>query len=327
MSDANESSDISLLGPANSVMQTIFETVGVEEDPETPTEAAGTDGIGVQTEAAEGVATPEAGSEPDPQAAGAGESGAGGSSLPAGSGGAEGGAAGGAVEPTPAPVITADLETKFDAVAEALDQRFLGAYQEQAIQEAQEDYGHYIEKLDMHPMELVGQPLPAIDGSGQELVFRSTAEVKEWQEAVVAILKRGMAERIEALAGESNEVYETVHASIEMFRSNPDLIPNTPGFNPALANEVMRMVRPYALHMDGKLTGFSIPVQGLIDEVRAGHKVRSLANKPAPAPAPAKKPRAATPQGGIKSAAGSSGEDSEDYTPMWNALGISQMPI
>lgn len=210
-------------------------------------------------------------------------------------------------------------------MAEALETRFTESFQSAAIAQAQEDYPHYIERLQMHPLELVGKELPAIDGSDQPVTFRTAQEVEQWQGAVRTILQRELEATVAERMQESNEVLDVVHSSIEMFRANPDLVPGTKNYNQRLAAEFVRIAEPYALRMNGKLTGYSIPVQGLIDRVRA-----QVSAAPAAPAAPAKKTAAAPaakPQAGIPSKAGAGGGQGEDYSPMWKALGIDSAPI
>ncbi len=210
-------------------------------------------------------------------------------------------------------------------MSEALETRFTQSFQQQAIAEAQENYPHYIEKLQMHPLELVGKELPSIDGSDEPLTFRTPEEVAQWQEAVKVILQREMESSVVDRQNETNEILDVVHSSIQMFQANPDLVPGTKGYNKELAIQFTKLAEPYALRMNGKLTGYSIPVQGLIDRVRA-----QVSAKPAAAPAstPAKPaPPASKPQAGIPSKAGGGGGKEEDFSPMWKALGITNAPI
>lgn len=211
-------------------------------------------------------------------------------------------------------------------MAEALEERFTSTFEQQAITQAQEDYPQYIELLQLHPLELVGKELPSIDGSDGTITLRSADEIKQWQEAVQTILQREMEASVEQRRQDSNEVLDVVHASIQMFQDNPDLVPGSKSYNKELAVQFVKTAEPYALRMNGKLTGYSIPVQGLIDQTRAQVAARATA---APA-APAKKAAAAPakrPQAGITSKAGASGADGEDFAPMWKALGINSAPI
>lgn len=213
-------------------------------------------------------------------------------------------------------------------MGEALEERFTASFEAQAVEQAQEDYPQYIEMLQLHPLELVGKELPSIDGSDGGVTFRTSQEVADYQEAVKTILQRELEKSVEQHRASSDEVLEVVHASIELFQNNPDIVPGSKGYNKQLASEFVKIAEPYALKLNGKLTGYSIPVQGLLDQVRARVKAA-----PAAAAAPAKKAAAkkaapgARPQAGIPSRAGASGDSADDYTPMWKALGVNSAPI
>lgn len=210
-------------------------------------------------------------------------------------------------------------------MAVALDDKFTESFQQQAVEQAQEDYPHYIERLNMHPLELVGKELPAIDGSDENVVLRTAEEVAQWQEAVKVILQRELEASVEAKQQESAEVLDVIHASIELFRDNPDLVPGSKSYNKELASRFVKLAEPYALKLNGKLAGYSIPVQGLVNQVRA--QVKAGATAPAATPPAKKAAPAHRPQAGVPSKAGKSGEGEEDFTPMWNALGITDVPI
>lgn len=59
-----------------------------------------------------------------------------------------------------------------------------------------------------------------------------------------------------------------IHGSIELFQNNPDLVPGTRQFDAQLAADFVRVAKPYEVRTDGKLQGYSIPVQGLVDQLR-----------------------------------------------------------
>lgn len=182
--------------------------------------------------------------------------------------------------------------------------------------------------LQLHPLELVGKELPSIDGTDENIVLRSAPEVEQWQEAVKVILQRELDATIQQKQAESSEVLDVIHASIQLFQDNPDLVPGSKSYNKELASRFVKLAEPYALKMNGKLTGYSIPVQGLVDQVRA--QVKAQAAPAAGGAPPAKKAAGApadAPQAGIPSKAGASGADGEDFSPMWKALGISNVPI
>jgi hypothetical protein len=310
--DGPEKGGDPMLGPVSSVMGAIFDSVS-DETPETPAD--------------EGAETPpETGAEPDEAGGDTGEPEVPGTPAE-GTGEAEGEpAADEAPVRSAPPVVTVDDQAvveRFNEISEALDERFTESFEQQAVEQAQEDYPQYIEMLQMHPLELVGKDLPSIDGSDDPIVLRSAAEVEQWQGAVKTILQRELEDIVQQKQQESNEVLDVVHASIELFKDNPDLYPGSKSYNKEMASQFIKLAEPYALKMNGKLTGWSIPVQGLVDQVRAQVKAKQPAGTP-----PAKKAAPAhKPQGGIPSKAGESGAGEVDYSPMWGALGIKNVPI
>lgn len=232
-------------------------------------------------------------------------------------------------EPVRPPVVadSTHYAEQFNKVSEALDQRFLENHQQTALEGIREDYGHYIDRLEMHPMELLGVELPPIDGSDKTVSFNTVQDVRDWQEAVQTVLRRDVQARVDAFTEEDQDVRSVIQDSIQLFVNNPDLNPKSSGFNKELADEVARIARPYALKMDGKLTGYSIPIQGIVDQVRA-----SQANRAAPATASApvgKKPTkpAERPQAGVQSKAGTSQEGSNEADIFWGLYGINQSPV
>jgi hypothetical protein len=171
----------------------------------------------------------------------------------------------------------------------------------------------------------VGTEVPAIGVEGME-TLRNSEDAKEWQEAVRSLLVEEIQSQAQQKLGENRDFLETVHASIDLFKNNPDLIPGARGFNRELADTFATMVTPYEIRVDGKLQGYSIPVQGIVDNLRK----QLAARKPAaPAAAPASKPapkKAAPPQAGIQSRAGSSGER-EDFSTLFGTIGLPNLQI
>lgn len=196
--------------------------------------------------------------------------------------------------------------------------------EQQAFVALREEYGNYFDALSKHPRMLVGQEVPRIDGTQGTERLRDSKDAADWQEGVKTLLANEAASRVETQREEMREVFTTVHSSIELFQKNPDLIPGTKGFNRELADAFAEAVGDYQLKSNGKLIGYSVPVQPIIKALRS-----SLAKaKPAAAPAAAQaqpspqqqraaeQPRTPTgqwdgPQAGVRSQAGSTtgGED------------------
>ncbi len=177
--------------------------------------------------------------------------------------------------------------------------------------------------------------MPAIGKDGME-TLRDSNDAKEWQEAVRDILAQEIKERAQRKLEESSNFLDTVHASIDLFKNNKDLIPGTKTFDRELADTFAQMVQPYEVREDGKLQGYSIPVQPIIDNLRA--QLHSRRTTPAPdhgaapeASAASEQPAAATsptepPQAGIPSKAGSSAER-EDFSTLFGTIGLPHLQI
>ena len=170
--------------------------------------------------------------------------------------------------------------------------------------------------------------MPAIGKEGTERL-KDAADAKEWQEAVKSILVQDIRERATVKMEESADFLQTVHASIDLFKNNPDLIPGTKGFNRALADNFAGMMEPYEVRVDGKLQGYSIPVQPIIEKLRANLKTAAAVPAPVAAPpaaAPARSRAPEPPQAGIQSKAGSSSEK-EDFSTLFGTIGLPNLQI
>ena len=274
----------------------------------------------------------QAGGAPDPAAAG----GSGDDSQPA-----DGAAAGGAEqpaapsgEPAPAPsagtVETAVVLPQLGELSTKLEENVTKAYQKQAYDQAREEYGNYFDALEKHPRLLVGTQVPAIGKEGME-TLRDSNDAKEWQEAVRSLLVEEIRANAQVKLEESQDFLQTAHASIDLFKNNPDLIPGTKGFNRKLADQFASMMEPYEVRVDGKLQGYSIPVQPIIEKLRAQLASQTPAVAPpsqpaAPAVAPARSAAPEPPQAGIPSKA-SSGAEKEDFSTLFGTIGLPNLQI
>lgn len=313
--DSMESSN-PLLGPVNTVMQNIFDAFPDTEVESDTDETERADGNDEQTNYGREAATGNTTAEPDL----AGDEGA-----EVESDEAAPLVQGGEAFRSPAATVTEiEIVKQIGELSNAVEQRFAQEYETQAVYQIQEEYPQYIELLNLHPMELVNQELPTIDGTEGTVLFRTTQEVKDWQDAVKAILQREVRTYVAENRQEYDAVLNTVHDSIQLFQDNPDLIPNSPVFNKQLADEFIKIAEPYSLTLNGKLVGFSIPVQGIINQLRTDVRLKQYSQKNT---APKKSVKTSKPQGGIRSKAGASGADPEDFSPMWKALGIDNMPV
>jgi hypothetical protein len=202
-----------------------------------------------------------------------------------------------------------------------------------------EEHKQYFDALEQPARLLVGKQVPRIDGEDGTETLRDTADVKDWQEAVKSLLVQEVRDRASrALEGQS-EFLQTLHASIDLFKNNSDLIPNTKDFDVALANRFATMAKPYELRVEGKLQGYSIPVQPIIDSLRQQIVAERAAGAQAPAAAAGGKPnspagsapaagqQADPPQAGIQSKAGAGADAAEDFSTLFGTIGLPNLRI
>lgn len=196
-----------------------------------------------------------------------------------------------------------------------------------------EEHGNYFDALEKHPRLLVGTQVPAIGKEGFETI-KDTADAREWQEAVKGLLVEEIRDRAGRAMEEDSTNLSTLHASIELFQKNADLVPGTKTFDVDLANRFAALVKPYEARVDGKLHGYSIPVQPIIDQLRAQivaerKAAPAAAASSATGAAPAKpvKAPADPPQAGITSKPGHSGDDSSDYSVLFGTIGLPNLTI
>lgn len=183
--------------------------------------------------------------------------------------------------------------------------------------------------------------VPAIGREGT-VRLSSTEEAREWQDAVKHELAAEVRDRASRQLDEQRGTLNTLHASVELFQKNTDLVPGTASFDTELANRFAAMAKPYELRTDeGKLNGYTIPVQPLIDSLRTQLQSERAAASAAPAGAPAapvstpgqQAPAAAAstpgdqPQAGITSKAGNSGEQAEDFSTLFGTIGLPNLTI
>lgn len=210
-------------------------------------------------------------------------------------------------------------------------------YQQEALKAVREEHGQYFEALEKHPRLLVGVEVPRIGGEGME-VLQDTNDAREWQDAVKQILVDEVRGRAQETMDSNGDFLTTVHSSIELFQRNTDLIPGTKQFDVELATRFTKLAEPYELRVDGKLNGYSIPVQPIIESLRAGLTAERAASAAAPpaagtvaapaAPATGAPPQKQEepPQAGITSKAGSSSEK-EDFSTLFGTIGLPNLQI
>lgn len=197
----------------------------------------------------------------------------------------------------------------------------------------QAEYKPYFDALEKHPRLLVGTQVPKIGGAEGEMeTLQSSDDAREWQEAVKSILVPEIKARAQTKLDASRDYLETLHSSVDLFLKNRDLIPGTPRFNQPLADAFAEMAQPYELRVDGKLRGYSIPVQPLIDSLRKQLAVAPSQPSAPQAPAGGSAPGPSTPpvdppQAGIPSKAGATAGQAEDFSTLFGTIGLPNLKI
>ena len=231
------------------------------------------------------------------------------------------------------------LTDTFAEISTKIETNIRDSMLEEALVAVRNDYGNYFDALEKHPRMLVGQEVPSLVGEGME-VLRDSADAKEWQEAIKTILSKEIQQRADVRGEELNTTFETLHASVDLFKNNPDLIPGTKQFNRGLADSFTKLVKDYEVRNDaGKLIGYAVPVQPLINSLRSQQKATAAPAASAASAAPAAPAAsaasaapaapAAAPQAGILSNAGSAGggDSSSDFSVLFGTLGLPDMVI
>lgn len=229
-----------------------------------------------------------------------------------------------------------DLIPKLGEISTKFEERTAASFQEAALTEVREQHAKYFEALEKHPRLLVGQKVPGTDGKSEE-VLRSTDDAREWQDAVKSLLVAEVRTRAAKALEDNADFLNTVHASIELFQNNADLVPGTKDFDVELANRFASMATPYELRVEGKLQGYTIPVQPIINQLRT-QLTSERAAKAAAAPAATDAAGAAAstpaapaapadpPQAGVQSKAGSS-DTTEEFSTLFGTLGLPNLRI
>lgn len=301
--------------PFTEMFKSVWDTLGAgeesTEDPQTPEADSGTPAVpGSPAPQSEGTQPSLPASEPDSVGSPAEPGVLDESSTPP--------------EPVVAPPPPAN-SIDWGSVSTGLEETLVRSHQEEALAEVREEHKAYFDALDTHSRLLVGTEVPSLRGEGTE-TLRDSQDAEEWKDAVKSILVADINARVQERMSNKNSPIQPLHDAVAMFRDNPDLVPSYSTFNRKLADQFAAAVKPYEHRVDGKLMGYSIPVQPIIDVLR-----QQLAAAPAPA-APAAPPVATPPakpadppQEGIpaSSASGGTGDSGDDFQESyWAALGM-----
>lgn len=223
----------------------------------------------------------------------------------------------------------ADLTTQLGAISTGFEESVTKEYQATALKEVREEHAKYFEAVEMHPRQLVGQEVPSLSGNGTERL-KDSQDAEDWQEGVKKILVGQVRDKAAQALDADKDYFNTVHASIDLFKNNLDLVPGAASFDKELANQFAELAGPYAIKVDEKLIGYSIPTQPIIDQLRAKLvAARAAAPTTDTTTPPAKKAETPPakkadevidpPQATITSKAGDSVE-TEDYSDLFRTL-------
>ena len=237
------------------------------------------------------------------------------------------------------------FESNWAAVSTGLETKQVADLQQAALGEVRTEYDRYFEALEKHPRELVGQEVPSSTGEGMERL-RDSNDARDWQDAIKMQLAREVKDRVSRKADDAQPMLATLHAAVELFQKNSDLVPNTRQFDKELADKFVQDAKPYEILRDGKIIGYSVPVQPMVDSIRAGLKAVRALQTPATPPAAAgqtpqqlraaEQARAATgqftnpgdsPQAGILGKAGNSSDSEEDFSTLFGTIGLPNFRI
>jgi hypothetical protein len=219
-------------------------------------------------------------------------------------------------------------------VSVALEKRVEDSFREAALEEVRTEHAAYFEAISKHPRLLVGVEVQSLTGEGKE-TLRDAKDAEEWQSAAKHLLVQEVEDRKSRALEENAGYLETLHSSIELFQNNADLVPGGKTFDVDLANRFATLVQPYELRVEGKLHGYTIPVQPIINQIRTQLAADRAATAATATPAASDKGPAGAkkavpsdpPQAGIASKAGDSGDGSSDFSTLFGTIGLPDLRI
>ena len=249
------------------------ETVEPPAGESDPAPGAPSPGAGQPEPAGEGAPAPaDLGSPPDPGDAGQRDLAPSGDSAPAVEDGAQ------LVEFT-------TLEPKLGEMLTSFEAKTTERFELESLAEIKEEHAKYFAVLNEHPRYLINTQVPKIGGEEGEMeTLRDAEDAQNYQNVLKQELFADLRRRVEQRREEAAPEMERVTASIQLFQNNPDLLPGSKEFDKELADQFAALAKGFEHRVDGKLLGYTVPVQSLVTQVRQQLTARRAA---APAPAPA----------------------------------------
>lgn len=252
----------------------------------------------------------------------------------------------GAVEPVGAGVPVADdgldpaeVTPLFGAAFESIGTRMEATFKAQAFQELESEIDEqFLTALRQPAMRLVGQEVPSVrlGAPADEMTkILDTQMARDWQQTVASIIEDEVNDKVQQKVDAVRPMTSVIQESALLFQNNPDLIIGTKGFDPELAERFTRLASAYEVKTAKGVIGYGVNVQPLINELRAGlSKERGASGARAEDRAVAQRAAAAaqprteggqfdSPQAGISSKSGMSGEPGDDYSAFWSATGLA----
>jgi len=215
------------------------------------------------------------------------------------------------------------------------------SFKQSAIAELRESVDpRFLEVLQQRPLLLVGENVPNLkDRTKPDIMLRDSNEAREYQETLSGLLDDEVNDLVAQKTEGVRPMMSVIQESVLMFQNNQDLVPNTKQYDPELAKRFTDIAKAYELRVNGKLYGYQVNVQPLINSLRSQIVTERTKNGAAPAPAASAAPAGQqqprnqqgqfeAPQAGISSKSAMSGEGGDDdFSVFWAAAGMPNVNI
>ena len=255
-----------------------------------------------------------------------------------GSGASGSAGAAGAGIPNPAPGAEAPAATTgrthesvvplLTDAAQKINERLEHSFRASAEQSVRERIDpKYYEYTELHPLQLVGKPLPSVNGDDKPFVPRDTQDARDWIDATKMLIEAEVKDITAAKEKEAQPLRSIIQDSVMMLTNNKDLIPGTVEYDPELNRKFTAMAQPFEMRgAKGELLGYQGNMQPLINELRtdlATQRGTTAGAQSAQAQAAAQDRNALgqfdAPQAGLTSKSDLAGEGGDDYDTFWRA--------
>jgi hypothetical protein len=211
----------------------------------------------------------------------------------------------------------------------------------EAVDYVRTEYKGYVDLLDEPARVLVGTQVPSLKDPQKMETLRDVADVESYQDAVRKTLGKVVQEQISRNQDDTRGTMEMLTRSAELFQNNPDLIPGTKTFDKELADQFVAMAKDFEVELDGKVIGYSVPVQSFITNIRTrlvaqraaaaaaqpSAQQQQAANQPRTPAGQFTTPPANQPQAAIPNKAAGGGAQGEDLSTLFGTLGNPDFTI